>query len=238
MTHELTLGDIAIDVVFKDIKNVHLSVYPPEGRVRMAAPARMNLDTLRIYAISKLGWIRDQQRKLRGQARETEREYLDRESHYVWGERFLLTVLEQEAAPSVTLQHRRLLLSVRPGSSPEHRQAVIDAWYRAQLRQAAAPLIANWETVMGVRVAQVHVQRMKTRWGSCSPARASIRLNTDLAKKPPRCLEYIVAHEMTHLLEPSHNARFVALMDQFMPAWRHHRDLLNRLPLGHEDWAY
>ncbi len=227
MTEELTLGEVRIAVEFKAIKNVHLSVYPPDGRVCIAAPERMKLDTLRAYAISKLGWIRQQQRRFLAQPRETPREYVERESHYLWGERYLLKLVEREAPNRVVLGHREIRLEVRVGTATHRRQALLEAWQRAQLREAAAPLVARWERVMGVKVARVHVQRMKTRWGSCSPARGSIRLNAELVKKPRELLEYVVVHEMAHLLEPTHNGRFVALMDGWMPGWRHQKALLN-----------
>jgi len=238
MVTQIACGEITVDVVLKDIKNIHLSVYPPNGRVRIAAPSRMSLDTIRVFTITKLGWIKQQQKKLQEQARETPREYVDRESHDVWGKRYLLTVLEGDAAPSVALQHRRMLLRVRPGTDAKKKQAIVEAWYRREIKQAVPPLIARWEPLMGVQVEQFFVQRMKTKWGSCNHSARSIRLNTELAKKPRECLEYIVVHEMTHVLEPTHNARFVALMDQFMPQWQFYRDQLNRLPVSHEDWAY
>ncbi len=238
MATQLKLGDIAVEVVQKDIKNLHLSVHPPAGKVRIAAPLRMNLDTIRVFAISKLGWIRQQQKKLREQARETPREYLDRESHYVWGKRYLLKTIESDDAPNVTLKHSQLQLCVRPDASAARKQAVLAAWYRAQLKQAVPALLAQWSPRLGVSVARFFVQRMKTKWGSCNPAARSIRLNTELAKKPRACLEYIVVHELVHLLEPTHNDRFVALMNQFMPNWRGLRDELNRLPVRHEDWEY
>jgi len=238
MTTQLQLGDIAVDVVLKDIKNVHLSVYPPTGRVRISAPSRMSLDTIRVFAISKLGWIKQQQKKLQEQARETPREYLERESHYVWGQRYLLTVVEIDQPPMVELMHNRMLLSLRPGISESKRQAVVEEWYREQLKQAVPSLVAKWEPLMGVQVARFFVQRMKTKWGSCSPGTHSIRLNTDLAKKPRACLEYIVVHEMVHLLEPTHNSHFISLMDRFMPQWQFYRDELNRLPVRHEQWGY
>ncbi|MBM3982339.1 MAG: M48 family metallopeptidase [Planctomycetes bacterium] len=238
MTTQIQLGDLAIGVTLKDIKNVHLSVHPPAGRVTISAPRRMNLDTVRVFAVSKLDWIRSQQRKIREQEREPEREYLERESHYVWGKRYLLSVVERDEPPAVELKHTTLLLSVRPGSGKEKREAVVDAWYRELVRQAIPALAALWEPRMGVKVARFFVQRMKTRWGSCNPTTRSIRLNTDLAKKPRECLEYILVHEMCHLLEPTHNARFVALMDRFIPRWQYHRNVLNRLPLSHEDWDY
>jgi len=238
MVSRMQLGDVAVDVVFKDIKNLHLSVHPPTGKVRISAPARMSLDTIRVFAISKLGWINRQQKKLQEQERETPREYLDRESHYVWGKRYLLTVSENDQAPAVELKHSRLLLRVRPGTDETKRKVLVESWYREQLKKAALPLITKWEPLLGVKVGRVFVQQMKTRWGSCNPGNCSIRLNTDLAKKPRQCLEYIVVHEMAHLLEPTHNARFVALMDQFMPDWRLRRDQLNQLPVRHEDWTY
>jgi len=234
----IQLGDIDVDVVLKNIKNIHLSVYPPDGRVRIAAPLRMKPDTIRVFAISKLGWIRKQQEKVREQARETPREYVDRESHYVWGRRYLLNVVESETAPQIELTPGALVLRVRPGADDEKKQAVVDEWYRAQLKAAVLPLIAKWEPLIGVKVGQIFVRQMKTRWGTCNIVRKSIRFNTDLARKPVECLEYIVVHELVHLLEPSHNSRFVALMDMFMPNWRFHRNELNRLPVRHETWAY
>ena len=238
MAAQIKLGDIVADVVLKNIKNVHLSVYPPAGKVRISAPARMSLDTIRIFAISKLGWIKQQQKKLRDQERETPREYLNRESHYVWGRRYLLTVAEADQPPTVELKHRKMVLHMRPGTDETKKQTIVEDWYREQLKNAVPPLIAKWEPLMGVTVNRFFVQRMKTKWGSCSPSTHGIRLNTDLVKKPRECLEYIVVHEMTHLLEPTHNARFVALMDRFMPKWQFYRQILNRLPVRHETWEY
>ena len=238
MTTKLQLGDIAADVVLKDIKNIHLSVNPPTGRVRISAPSRMSLDTIRVFAISKLDWIRQQQRKLREQERETPREYLDRESHHVWGKRYLLKVIEGAWAPAVELTHRQMHLRVRPNMSDEKKQAIVEEWYRVQLKQAVPELIAKWEPLLRVNVQRFFVQKMKTKWGSCNPAAKSIRLNTDLARKPRECLEYIVVHEMIHLLEPTHNNRFMTMMEQFMPNWRFFRTELNRLPVRHENWSY
>ena len=238
MGTQIKLGEIVLDVMLKDIKHVHLSVYPPTGKVRISAPLRMSIDNVRAFAISKLGWIKQQQKKLQAQERETPREYLDRESHYVWGKRYLLKMIEADAAPQVELKHSTLLLRVRPGSSVEKKRTVLDDWYRQQLKATIPPLIAKWEQVLGVKVTRFFVQRMKTKWGSCSPDTASIRLNAELAKKPSECLEYIVVHEMVHLLEPTHNDRFVALMNQFLPKWQFDRDTLNRLPVRHESWSY
>jgi predicted metal-dependent hydrolase len=235
---QVQLGRIAVDVVLKDIKNVHLSVYPPMGRVRIAAPSRMSLDTIRVFAISKLSWIKQQQQQLREQERETPREYLNRESHYLWGKRYLLTVREDNEAPSIELKHSRILLRVRPGTSEDRKQALFEEWYREQLKKAVLPLLAKWQPLMGVTVNRVFVQRMKTKWGSCNPTAGHIRLNTELAKKPPECLEYIVVHEMSHLLEPTHNSRFIGLIGRFMPKWQYYRRALNRLPVRHENWEY
>lgn len=237
-TQQINIGGIAVDVEFKNIKNVHLSVYPPTGRVRITAPARMSLDTIGLYAIAKLDWIKKQQKKLQDQERETPREYLDRESHYVWGKRILLKVVEEDAAPRVQLHHSKLLLRVRPGTGETTRAAVVAIWYRQLLKIAVPPVIEAWEPRLKVTVSGFYVQQMKTKWGSCNPTARTIRLNTELAKKPNECLEYIVLHEMVHLLEPTHGPRFLALMDRFMPAWRETRKLLNRLPARHERWNY
>ena len=238
MVTQVAFGDITVDVVLKDIQNIHLSVYPPSGRVRIAAPSRMRLDTIRVFAISKLGWIKQQQKKLQEQERETPREYVDRESHYIWGKRYLLQVIEGDEAPSVAVQHSRMLLRVRPETNAKKKQAIVEVWYRRQLKAALPPLIARWEPLLEVKVERFFVQRMKTKWGSCNHGARTIRLNTELAKKPRECLEYIVVHEMIHVLEPTHNTRFVALMDQCMPQWQFYRDQLNRLPVSHADWAY
>ncbi|MDX8409842.1 MAG: SprT family zinc-dependent metalloprotease [Mariprofundales bacterium] len=238
MHSPIKLGDIEVDVVFKEIKNIHLSVYPPNGHVRISAPARMKLDHIRVFAIDKIGWIRAQQKKLREQARETPRTFVDGESHYLWGQRYLLKVIEKDAAATVALQAGKLVLQVLPGSDANKRHEIIEQWYRFQLKEAVPSLIAKWEPILGVQVQRFFVQRMKTKWGSCSHNAGSIRLNTELVKKPPECLEYIVAHEMMHLLEPTHNDRFVRLMDRFMPNWRAQRDELNCLPVRHEEWIH
>jgi predicted metal-dependent hydrolase len=230
MSH-LNLGNIAVDVVLKDIKNVHLSVHPSTGRVRISAPKRMSIDTIRFFVISKLDWIKQQQTRLREQERETPREYVERESHYVWGTRYLLTVSESDEPPSIEVKHGCMHLRVRPRSDEDKRRALVEEWYRGQLKEAVPPLLTRWQPLLGVRVERFFVRRMKTRWGSCNHKARTIRLNTELAKKPEECLEYIVVHELVHLLEPTHNARFIALMDRFMPKWQFHRQALNRLPV-------
>jgi predicted metal-dependent hydrolase len=238
MPSRLNLGDVAVDVVLKDVRNVHLSVHPPTGRVRISAPKRMSIDTIRVFAISRLGWIKQQQTKLREQKREPPREYVERESHYLWGKRYLLAVSEIDERPSIEVKHSRLLLRVRPRTDEERRRALVEEWYREQLREAVPPLLARWQPRLGVRVERFFVQRMKTKWGSCNHKARTIRLNTELAKKPRECLEYIVLHELVHLLEPTHNVRFAALTEKFMPNWGFCRQRLNRLPVGHADWSY
>lgn len=238
MRTTLNLGDMTVDVLQKDIKNVHLSVYPPTGAVRISAPSSMKLDTIRVYAISKLEWIRKEQAKVAGQDRETKREFLERESHYVWGKRYLLTLTEANQAPCIELSHQRLHMQVRPGTDAVKREKLLDAWYRSLLREAVPPLVAKWEKRMGVQVNRFYVRQMRTKWGSCNHHAGTIRLNTDLAKKPPICLEYLVVHEMAHLLEPTHNARFHAVMTRHLPNWKLYQETLNRLPVRHVDWRY
>jgi predicted metal-dependent hydrolase len=234
----LDLGELHAEVTRKAIKHVHLSVLPPAGKVRVAAPQSMPLETIRLFVISKLPWIRMQQRKLQAQERETPREFLNKESHYLWGKRYLLELSFADTAPTVILTPRKLKLQVRPGADAAQCEEVLDAWYRQQVRDALPTLLAKWEPLLGVKTSRVFVQRMKTKWGSCTPESRYIRLNTDLAKKPPECLEYIVVHELVHLLEPTHNERFSALMDLYLPHWHHLRAQLNRLPVRHEEWQY
>jgi hypothetical protein len=237
--HQITVSDIVVDVVRKDIKNLHLAVYPPDGRVRVAAPLVVDDEAVRLAVISKLAWIKRQQAHFQGQVRQSERDYVSRESHYYWGDRYLLNVIERDALPAVVVRTMATLdLYVRPGSDAEKRESVMQAWYRRQLKEAIPPLIDKWEPRLHVRVAEWRVKRMKTRWGTCTPHARRIWLNLELVKKPPPCLDYIILHEMVHLLERHHNDRFIAYMDEFMPQWRLRRDELNAAPLAHEDWGY
>jgi len=235
---EIHLGDITVEVIQKDIKNVHLSVYPPFGQVKIAAPERMDLDTIRIYAISKLTWIRKQQAKIKSQKREAPREYLTKESHYYFGKRYLLKVIEHNASPIVKLKHNTIELYIRPEANTEKRKKILEEWYRGQLKVKIPELISKWENVMEVEVADFGVKKMKTKWGTCNIEAKRIWLNLELAKKPISCLEYIIIHEMTHLLERNHNTRFVALMNSFLPNWKEVKEELNRLPVSHTEWGY
>ncbi|MBN2394575.1 MAG: M48 family metallopeptidase [Anaerolineae bacterium] len=237
--HQITVSDITVDVVRKDIKNLHLAVYPPEGRVRVAAPLLIDDEAVRLAVISKLAWIKRQQAHFQSQDRQSAREYINRESHYYWGDRYLLNVIYHDAPPEVVVRNAHTLdLFVREGSDTAQRERVLQEWYRQQLKAAIPPLIAKWEPRLDVHVAEWYVKRMKTKWGTCTAEARRIWLNLELVKKPPQCLEYIVVHEMVHLLERHHNDRFVAYMDKFMPQWRLARDLLNAAPLAHETWEY
>lgn len=236
MAETMQIGDIVIAMTRKDIKHVHLSVHPPSGRVTLVAPKGTRPEVARAYAVSKLGWMHEQQAKLRGQARETPRQFVERESHYLWGRRYLLSVSEAEAKPSVHLSHHRITLTVRPGSSRAKREAVMHAWHKSLLHGAVPELIRRWEPKLGVEVASYFLQRMKTKWGGCNHRARNIRLNTELVKKPKDLLEYVVVHEMLHLIEPSHSTQFVTLLSKHYPAWREARAELNELPLGAEVW--
>lgn len=237
MSEIIRLAEIVIAVTRKDIKHVHLSVHPPIGRVTLVAPAGIRLEVARAYAVSKLGWIRDQQARLRAQVRETPRRFVTRESHYVWGKRYLLSVIEREQRPTVTMDHRRITLAVRPGSDRAKREAVMHDWHKSLLHEAVPRLVRKWEPRLDVKVAAYFLQRMKTKWGGCNPEARHIRLNTELVKKPRDLLEYVVVHEMLHLNEPTHGERFLKLLGKHYPTWREARAELNELPLSAQTWT-
>lgn len=237
MNETIRLGDVSIRVTRKDIKNVHLSVHPPHGRVTMTAPAATRLEVARAYAISKLGWIREQRSVLLAQAREAPRRFVGRESHYLWGRRHLLSVAYQDCKPFVSLDHKRIKLTVRPGSDAQQRAEVIHEWHKSLLHEAVPPLIRRWERNLGVSVTRYFLQKMKTKWGSCNQTAGHIRLNTELVKKPKDLLEYVVLHEMVHLLEPTHSERFAAILSEHWPQWREARQELNELPLAAVSWS-
>jgi predicted metal-dependent hydrolase len=236
MSESLHIGEVVVALTRKDVIHVHLSVHPPNGRVTLVAPRGTRLEVARAYAVSKLGWIRDQQAKLRDQARETPRQYVERESHYLWGRRYLLSVREEEAKPAIRLGHRNITLTVRPGSGRAKREAIVHEWHKSLLHDAVREVIQRLEPKLGVDVAEYFLQRMKTKWGSCNPRARSIRLNTELVKKPKDLFEYVVVHEMLHLVEPTHSDRFIVLMSKHYPAWREARAELNELPLAAAVW--
>lgn len=236
MTETIQIGELSITVTRKAIKNVHLSVHPPDGRVTLAAPAATRIEVARAYAISKLGWIRDQQKKLASQARESPRQFITRETHYLWGLQRLMTVVYKDTKPFVELDHKHIVLTVRPNATAEKRGKVIHQWHTSLLHEAVPPLIKKWEPILKVTVNAYFLRRMKTKWGSCNHRAGNIRLNTELVKKPKNLLEYVIVHEMAHLREPTHNSYFIALLDQHYPSWREARAELNELPLGAETW--
>jgi predicted metal-dependent hydrolase len=234
MSKRIVLGEVQIETVYKAVKNVHLTVHPPNGRVTLVAPIGTRPEVARAYAISKLGWIRQQKAGLKAQARETPRQHVTRETHYLWGRRYLMRVVELDAKPHVKLDHKHITLQVRPGSSAEKRAEVMHEWHKSLLHEVVPKLVERWAARLGVQVSGYFLQRMKTQWGSCNPRLGNIRLNTELVKKPKDLLEYVVVHELAHLLEPTHSDRFVALLDQHFPGWREARAELNALPLGHD----
>ena len=237
--HRIDIGGISVEVVRKDIKNLHVGVYPPGGRVRVAAPLRLDDDAVRLAVISRIGWIRRKRAEFEQQDRQSQREFVTGESHYFRGRRYRLKVIEHDGRPAVHLLNNTTLgLRIRPGDNRDAREAILHRWYRRQLRDQLPPLLAKWEGKIGVKVAEVRIKKMKTRWGSCNVEDRRIWVNLELAKKPAVCLAYILVHEMVHLIESSHNDRFRDLMDTFMPQWHLHRDVLNRAPLAHEDWRY
>ena len=231
----LTVAGFGIDVVYKEIKNLHISVYPPFGRVRVAAPTRMEDETIRLAIVQRLSWIKKQREQLQDADRQTERRMVSGETHYVWGERLRLDS-SRIGQSSITVKGKTLWITAPEGSTNEARRLILDRWYRRQLKAAIPALLEKWQPIIGHEVDKVVVRRMKTKWGTCSTGSGSIWLNLELAKKNPRCLEYIVVHELTHFDERTHNERFVALMDKHLPKWRALRDELNGAPLAEEEW--
>ena len=228
----IVLGDVEVQTVFKAVKNVHLSVHPPEGRVTLVAPLGTRPEVARAYAISKLGWIRQQQQFLQRQAREAPRQFIERESQYVWGRRYLLRVVERESKAHVELGHKTLTLYVRPGADQSKRSEIMHTWHKSLLHVELPKLIAIWEKRLGVKVNTYYLQRMKTKWGSCNHNAGTIRLNTELVKKPKDLLEYVVVHEVAHLLERNHSDAFIRILNKHFPGWKEARMVLNELPLG------
>lgn len=236
---EIRVGGVAVQVIRKDIKNLHLGVYPPNGRVRVAAPLRVRDDAVRLAIVGKLGWIKKQQAKFAAQPRQSKRDMVSGESHYFLGRRFRLRVVEHRTLGTVVLRSRGVLeLRVRPDTDAKGRERVLQHWYRQQLRTLVPPLLTRWEATIGVEAAAWRIKRMKTKWGACTTGARRIWFNLELAKKPVQCLEYIVVHELVHLIERHHNDRFIALMDRHLPRWRQYRHQLDAAPLAHSDWAY
>ena len=237
--HHIEVRGLPVEVVRKDIKNLHVGVYPPDGRVRVATPLSLDDEAVRLAVISRLGWIRRQQAGFGQQDRQSQRDFVTGESHYFQGRRYRLNVMEQDGPPSVSLSNNSTMeLRIRLSTSVEKRENILQEWYRKRLREQLSPLLAKWEPKVGVTVADVRIKKMKTLWGSCNAEARRIWLNLELAKKPISCLEYILLHEMIHILERHHNERFQELMNTLMPSWRRYREELNRAPLAHEEWRY
>ncbi|MGB3717773.1 MAG: SprT family zinc-dependent metalloprotease [Candidatus Promineifilaceae bacterium] len=237
--YQITVNDLNVDVVRKNIKHMHLAVHTADGRVRVSVPLRVKDEAVRVAVVSKMPWIRRQQRKLTGQERQSPKKFISGESHYFRGNRYLLHVVYRDAPPKVAINEKKTIdMFVRTGSDAAKRERVMLEWYRKQLKEIAPPLIAKWEEIIGVEIVEWRIKRMKTRWGTCNIRARRIWLNLELAKWPIHCLEYIIIHELVHLIERLHNDQFVAHMDKFMPQWRLVRDELNRGPLGHGEWEY
>ena len=238
-THRITVSGLGVEVVRKAIKNLHLGVYPPHGRVRVAAPLAVNDEAVRLAVISRLGWIKRQKAKFEDQPRQSRREMIRGESHYFLGRRYRLNVIEHNGAGKVVLRNKAAIdIYVRPRSDAEMREKVLQRWYREQLKALVPSLLEKWQQTLGVVIADWGIKKMKTKWGGCTVGARRIWLNLELAKKPVECLEYIIVHELVHLLERHHNDRFTAYMDKFMPQWRLLRETLSQGPLGYETWRY
>jgi predicted metal-dependent hydrolase len=238
-SHDLTINGLPVRIVRKDIKNLHLGVYPPNGRVRVAVPLTVTDEAVRLAVVGKLGWIKRQKARFKAQPRQSAREMVRGESHYFQGIRYRLRVIQQDGAPRVVLRNRSAMeLYVQPGTSAEQRERVLHRWYRQQLKELIPPLLEKWQSALGIQVADWRIKKMKTKWGTCSVEARRIWLNLELAKKPVQCLEYIVVHELVHLIERHHNDRFVSIMDKHLPQWRLHRQELNAAPLAQEAWDH
>ncbi len=236
---QITISNITLDIIRKKIKNIHLAVYPPTGRVRIAAPMEVSKDAIRLFAISKLSWIKRNQRKFESQERIPQREYKQRESHYFQGKRYLLNIIEVDATPKVTLKSKKFIdLQVRPGTPTIKRHEILTEWYRLQLKEQIPAIISKWQTMLKVKVEDWQIKQMKTRWGACNIEKKRIWINLELVKKPEKCLEYIIVHEMVHLLERNHNDKFFHYMNTCLPAWKQVKAELNKLPVSHSEWKY
>ncbi|HMS40591.1 MAG TPA: SprT family zinc-dependent metalloprotease [Pyrinomonadaceae bacterium] len=237
--NQITVNNIDIDVVRKNIKNLHLAVYPPNGRVRIATPLRLDDEAIRLFAISKMSWIKKQISKFDSQERQLFREYVSGENHYFEGHRYLLNVIYQKGTPRVIIRNKTYLdLYVKPNSTRDQRERVLTKWYRQELKSKIPALIEKWQEIIGVEINDWEVKKMKTKWGTCKIESRRIWLNLELAKKTSHCLEYIIVHELVHLLERHHNDRFTSLMNKFLPTWRFSQKELNQFVLSHEHWSY
>jgi len=235
---QISVKGLSVQVVRKAIKNLHLGVYPPNGRVRVAVPLRVNDDAVRLALVGKLGWIKRQRVKFETQSRQSKREMVSGESHYFLGRRYRLSVVPHDGAPKVLTRKKLIELYVRRETNARQRERVLRRWYRQRLKEMIPPLVEKWQEILGVELVEWGIKKMKTRWGTCNPGARRVWLNLELAKKPSQCLEYILVHELTHLVERHHNDRFISLMNRHLPNWRQHRQVLNSEPLAHDSWTY
>jgi hypothetical protein len=236
---QIVVRGLAVEIVRKDIKNLHLGVYPPHGRVRVAVPRRVSDDAVRLAVIGKLGWIKRQRARYEAQPRQSDREMVSGESHYFLGHRYRLLVIPNSGAAKVLLRKKSTIeMHVRPETSARQRELVLQRWYRQQLKELVPPLLEEWQSVLGVELADWRIRRMRTRWGTCNAEARRIWLNLELAKKPEQCLEYVIVHELAHLIARKHDDAFIAVMDEHLPQWRLRRQQLNSAPLAHETWSY
>ncbi|MEC4049129.1 SprT family zinc-dependent metalloprotease [Flavobacterium sp. SUN046] len=235
----LSISNLTIDIVRKDIKNMHLAVYPPHGRIRLSAPENTDSEMMRLFAISKIGWIKKHIKKFEAQPRETPREYISGESHFFQGKRYMLNVVERKGFNKVEIKGtKNINLYVRPNTSNEDKAIILREWYRTEMKKQIPELLSKWESIIGVKSNDWAIKQMRTKWGTCNIEAKRIWLNLELSKKPVICLEYIIVHELVHLLERNHNDKFVSYMNQFMPKWRMYKTELNKLPVAHNDWEY
>ena len=236
-TRRITVSRIPVELVRKEIENLHLGVYPPDGRVRIAVPVSIDDKAVRLAVIEKLKWIKRQQARFKSQARESKREMTTGESHYVFGTRYRLQIIHRSGVPCVRIRNRsRLELYVRPEANADQRRRILQCWYRDRLKEAIPPLLKKWQSILDSPVSHYRIKRMKTKWGACNTEAHRIWINLELAKKPVQCLEYVIAHELAHFIERYHNDRFVAILDRHLPQWRLRRAELNSAPLAHEHW--
>jgi predicted metal-dependent hydrolase len=236
-TSKMRVSNLMVDTVKKDIKNMHLGVYPPQGRIRVAAPLKTSDDAIRFFVISRMPWIKQQQQKFSNQERESPREYVSGESHYFLGRRYRLNVISTNERPKVEIRRTTHIdLCIRPSTTVQKRKAIFDEFYRSELRKVIQALVKRWEGKVGFQVSEVRIRKMKTRWGTCNAKDRRIWLNLELAKKPLQCIDYVFAHELGHLSEKRHSRRFIQFLDSVLPNWEQHKAELSKDILGHFTW--
>ena len=234
----MRIGGLSVQVHRKAIKNLHLAVLPPDGKVRVSVPAHITTEAVRLAVIDKLGWIKRQQKAFQQQARQAERRFVSGETHYFLGRAYRLKVQESSRTRVSIGAGNRLVLSIRSAADESARERAMEGWYREQLKIRIPELLDKWQPKVAKQAASCGIKKMKTKWGSCNSDTGSIWINLELAKKPVPCLDYILVHELVHLHERTHNDRFRGWMDRLMPDWPDRRRLLNQSPLSHENWQY